>query len=193
MPFEPQKITQEHIRKAAKILDSGKYEISESTKFDVIIDGKLYPPKQIMKYAHDLATGDFRWPLGGGEPTNKYLKALGFQTVMKNEVDNNVIIMEKRLKEFRNWLSNTYRQSNGPKLSETSINQYYNGIKAINGELVKLKILNEYSLFNVDSVPRLKKYYEEYFKKPEVRAFNERGNNRTSNAFTPLIKSNQII
>jgi len=189
MPFEPNKITRENIIEAAKILDSGKYEISESTKFDVLINGKLYPPKQIMKYAHDLATGEFLWPLGGGEPTNKYLKALEFETVKKNEGDNkNVRIMENRLKEFRNWLSNTYKQSNGIKLSATSINQYYNGIKAINTELLKLKIIGESSLFNVDSIPKLKKYFEEYFKIPEVNAINERGNNRASNAFNRFIE-----
>jgi hypothetical protein len=79
MPFQPEKITRENIIAAAAIMDSGEYEITPSTGYDVIVNGKTYPPKEIMRYAHQIAAGDFLWYPGGGEPTNKYLKALGFQ------------------------------------------------------------------------------------------------------------------
>lgn len=84
MPFQPEKITREHVLEAAKIIDSGEYEISKSTKFDVVIVDKHYPPKDIMRLAHEQATGEFMWPPGGGEPTNKYLQALGFKIIEKN-------------------------------------------------------------------------------------------------------------
>jgi hypothetical protein len=57
MPFQPEKITKEHILIAAKKLDSGQIGIRPSTKFDVVIDGKLYPPKDLMRLAHEEATG----------------------------------------------------------------------------------------------------------------------------------------
>ncbi|MEP6728582.1 MAG: AAA family ATPase [Bacteroidota bacterium] len=83
MPFEPDKIAKEDVLKAAQQIDSGEYQISPSTRYDVIINDKVYPPKDIMRFAHENATGEYLWYPGGGEPTNKYLKRLGFKIVEK--------------------------------------------------------------------------------------------------------------
>lgn len=83
MPFQPDKITKEHVIEASSIMDSGDWEVTPSTGYDVIVNGRPYPPKEIMRYAHEIATGEFIWYPGGGEPTNKYLKALGFQITSK--------------------------------------------------------------------------------------------------------------
>ncbi len=86
MPFEPDKISKQHIIKAAALIDSGQRDVIQSTKFDVIIDGKKYPPKEIMRIAHELATGDYLWEQTGGEPTNKYLRKFGFDVAPKTGV-----------------------------------------------------------------------------------------------------------
>lgn len=84
MTFQPDKITKEDVIKAINDIESGKIEIRPSTKFDVLYLGKTYPPKDVMRQAHKYATGIYDWIPGGGEPTNKYLKALGFEIVTKD-------------------------------------------------------------------------------------------------------------
>lgn len=85
MPFNPDKITKADVLKAVEIIERDGYDLRTSTGYDVIINGKPYPPKEIMRYAHEVATGEFMWNLGGGEPTNKYLKRLGFEIGEKKE------------------------------------------------------------------------------------------------------------
>src|ERR1700739_4939136 len=85
MAFQPERITREHILKAAQLIDSGEYKIPQSTGYDVIIEGKKYPPKELMRFAHKEATGEYEWYPSGGEPTNKYLTALNFQVIEKNK------------------------------------------------------------------------------------------------------------
>lgn len=87
MAFEPQKITKELIQKAVERIEKENIQLEPSTKFDVIINGKAYPPKEIMRYAHELLNGEHIWEHGGGEPTNKYLTALGFEIKTKQESD----------------------------------------------------------------------------------------------------------
>ncbi|SCW38328.1 McrB family protein [Mucilaginibacter sp. NFR10] len=106
MPFEPEKITKEHIIKATKILDSGEIGIRPSIKFDVIVNGKAYPPKDLMRLAHEEATGEYLWQPGGGEPTNRYLTKLGFEIREKNNsadpIANLVKIYKDRVKASGN-------------------------------------------------------------------------------------------
>lgn len=112
MLFEPEKIKYEHIIEAAKTIDSGEFEITASTGYDVIIDGKPYPPKEIMRFAHEKATGVFNWHPGGGEPTNKYLTALGFKIIDKKNTDpwlniiedyKSIISKNENYKEIYKW------------------------------------------------------------------------------------------
>jgi len=79
MPFEPNKITKEHVLKALEQIQSEEANLHSSTKYDVIIDGQAFPPKEIMRYAHQMMNGERIWKPGGGEPTFKYLEALGFE------------------------------------------------------------------------------------------------------------------
>lgn len=87
MAFEPDKITQDLIQKAVEKIEQENIQLEPSTKFDVIINGKAYPPKEIMRYAHELLNGEHIWERGGGEPTNKYFTALGFEIKSKQETD----------------------------------------------------------------------------------------------------------
>ncbi|NCC98714.1 MAG: hypothetical protein EOL95_03285 [Bacteroidia bacterium] len=88
MAFEPEKITQDLIKKAVEKIEKENIQLEPSTKFDVIINGKAYPPKEIMRYAHELLNGEHIWELSGGEPTNKYLIELGFEVKTKNKTVN---------------------------------------------------------------------------------------------------------
>ena len=91
MAFKPDKITKQHVLKAAELIDSGEYEVAGSTGYDVIINGKKYPPKEIMRFAHEQATGEYLWELSGGEATNRYLINMGFEIINKRSgnVENN--------------------------------------------------------------------------------------------------------
>jgi len=83
MAFEPEKITKEDVLKAIHRIENEYLELKPSTGYDVIIEGKAYPPKEIMRYAHEQMNGEHIWNKTGGEPTNKYLSALGFEIIEK--------------------------------------------------------------------------------------------------------------
>lgn len=85
MAFEPDKITRDLIQKAVEKIEQENIQLEPSTKFDVIINGKAYPPKEIMRYAHELLNGEHIWERSGGEPTNKYFNALGYEVKPKQE------------------------------------------------------------------------------------------------------------
>lgn len=53
MPFKPKKITRVHIEKAVQKIKEEKIDLYSSTGYDVIINGKAFPPKEIMRYAHE--------------------------------------------------------------------------------------------------------------------------------------------
>jgi hypothetical protein len=86
MAFEPKKINREHILEAIQNISNQDEPIKPSTKFDLFFKGELYPPKEIMRLAHQYATGAYEWHPPGGEPTNKYPKALGFIVLPKEEI-----------------------------------------------------------------------------------------------------------
>ena len=85
MSFYPNQITKEHIMDALRRIDSEDLALEPSRKFDVIINGNHYPPKEIMRYAHEEMNCEFIWERSEGEPTNKYLTALGFAIVNKSQ------------------------------------------------------------------------------------------------------------
>jgi hypothetical protein len=88
MAFEPDKINKQNILDAVKKIDSENIALEPSTRFDVVINGKPYPPKEVMRYAHELMNGEHIWERSGGEPTNEYFKALGFEIKSKSETSS---------------------------------------------------------------------------------------------------------
>jgi 5-methylcytosine-specific restriction protein B len=101
MGFEPNKITREHIFKAIKRIKDQKIELIASTKYDVIIDGNTYPPKDLLRFAHEEMNGENSWENSGGEPTNKYLVNLGFEVKPKNDPILDLI------QKYKSYISNT--------------------------------------------------------------------------------------
>lgn len=85
MAFSPDKITKNHILAVIKRIEREQLQLKPSTRFDVIINGKAYPPKEIMRYAHEELNSEHIWDISGGEPTNKYLSALGFEIKAKSD------------------------------------------------------------------------------------------------------------
>lgn len=97
MPFKPNDITREHIIEAIAKIERDRILLKPSTHYDVIVDGKTFPPLEVLRYAHEQLDGDKRWELPAGEQTFRILKRLGFDVVKK--------VIEKQEKSQTNELS----------------------------------------------------------------------------------------
>jgi hypothetical protein len=84
MPFEPFNITRQHVLDAVQRIENENIKLQPSTGFDVIINEKAYPPKEIMRYAHEQMNSDHIWEYSGGDQTNKFLSSMGFEIQMKS-------------------------------------------------------------------------------------------------------------
>ena len=87
----PENITRDHIFQAMREIDANGYsEKNASRKYDLLENGKRYPPKVIVSLANKFSNGsllDVSEFSGGEQFTNKFLKERGFQIVPKNEED----------------------------------------------------------------------------------------------------------
>ncbi len=79
-------ITNQEARRAATMIDEALRQqkpipngFKESTKYDMEIDGKIYPPKAILGIALGLGPSDF----SGGEATHRHLKYTDFPVFYK--------------------------------------------------------------------------------------------------------------
>lgn len=79
-------ITMEHVLKAVRKIKKEKKRLRPSTGYDVIIEGKRYPPKEIIRIAYRIATGKDVGVLYGGEQVNEPLQKLGFKVERKISV-----------------------------------------------------------------------------------------------------------
>ena len=100
MPFEPEKIKRDHIEKAVQKIKEEALILHSSTDYDVIINGEAYPPKEIMRYAHEQMNGEKIWEPSGREPTHSYLEKLGFRTVKKERNRELYELKEAFLKQW---------------------------------------------------------------------------------------------
>lgn len=103
MNFQPNQITKEHVLRAIQKIEKEHLTLIAPTRWYVEINGQKYPPKEVMRYAHEQMNGEKIWNYGGGEPTNKYLKQMGFTIIDKTE--NPVLEMisnyKKHLREHK--------------------------------------------------------------------------------------------
>jgi len=99
MPFEPANIKKEHVLAAVEKIKEDNANLKSSTKYDVIIDGEAFPPKEIMRYAHEVMNGEHLWEYSGGQQTNKYLKKMGFEVIMKDSNSDKKIQSTTKLLE----------------------------------------------------------------------------------------------
>lgn len=82
-------ITRKHVLDAVAKIKKNNILLKDSTIYDVIINQKPYPPKEIMRYANELTNGTKEWTLSGGEPTNSFLTNLGFDIIEKQPSEAN--------------------------------------------------------------------------------------------------------
>lgn len=77
-------IKSEHILQAITEMDLvGVENFNLSTKYDLLYNGKHYPPKEVLQIASKTATGQKIRRLSGGDQTNNDLIKLGFNVVLK--------------------------------------------------------------------------------------------------------------
>jgi hypothetical protein len=78
----PSTISREHILKAINEIDRNAVPQRRlSTKFSLVFDGKLYPPKYVISLAHRFAEGREldSTTFNGGKECNSFVRALGFE------------------------------------------------------------------------------------------------------------------
>ncbi|MFA5617342.1 MAG: AAA family ATPase [Syntrophorhabdaceae bacterium] len=81
METSPKNINKEHVLAAVARIEKEKIELIPATKWAVEINGKKYPPKEIMRYAHQEMDGKKIWNYSGGSSTNDFLASMGFKII----------------------------------------------------------------------------------------------------------------
>jgi hypothetical protein len=79
-----EKVDKQHVLAALAEIDSvGVPEDRRAISFDLVYDGKQYPPKYVLSLAFKHGTGEELSPssFSGGEQTNSILGNLGFEIV----------------------------------------------------------------------------------------------------------------
>lgn len=83
-------IKREHLLKAIEMIDrDGVPSDAQSTTYDVVVNGKFYPPKLVVSFAGGISSGTNipRSTFHGGkyEPSFKLLRREGFQMIKKSD------------------------------------------------------------------------------------------------------------
>ncbi|MEH7278774.1 hypothetical protein V7119_08335, partial [Bacillus toyonensis] len=82
----PNNISKSNILNAIHYLEKNGIQPNRmSTKFEVLFNGKRYPPKEVLREANYIANKDELWNFGGGDESNNFLIKKGFVVVRKGE------------------------------------------------------------------------------------------------------------
>ncbi|MEO6979276.1 MAG: hypothetical protein ABI113_12885, partial [Mucilaginibacter sp.] len=138
MPFQPDRITREHILQAISELKKDPTNERKSTGYDLLFEGEIYPPKAILRKAHAIATDEYLWKRGGGAPTNNFLIERGFQIEAKNNRPDPFPGLIKDYKEL------VRKQGMHDELYKWELIQTYKGTPNLDAEdlLAELKKIN---------------------------------------------------
>lgn len=98
MPFRPNEITREHVLAGVAKIEAEHIQLIPSTKYDAYVNDKPYPPKEVMRYAHEQLDGEMRWEYSGGPQTFRYLENLGFRVERKPDSSDPISAMIERYK-----------------------------------------------------------------------------------------------
>lgn len=101
--FHPELITRDHVLQAIEKIERENIELIPSTKYDVLINGSKYPPKEVMRYAHEFMNGEHIWERGGGIATNRYLEEFGFTILEKTDKSTEAI--KKLIADYKDSVS----------------------------------------------------------------------------------------
>ncbi|MDQ3291902.1 MAG: AAA family ATPase, partial [Bacteroidota bacterium] len=82
--FRIKSITREHILQAINQIDRQGLHLRSSTVYDVLFQGKRYPPRELLRLANQVASGTAaEWVTTAGVAAYSYLEKLGFSVVYK--------------------------------------------------------------------------------------------------------------
>jgi len=87
----PKNLTEEDIFRAIQEIDGNGIPLNRhSTEWDVLYDGKHYPPKYLISIANKFANGEELQPqeFSGGSEANQFLMSLGFEIVKGGTQDS---------------------------------------------------------------------------------------------------------
>ncbi len=140
----PKNINREHLIKAIEKVDKeGIPQGSDSQSYDVLYNGKKYPPKVIVSYANIFANGSElnRNHFGGGlnQPSFKLLKKEGFDIIFKDMPANQIMNNKEK---FKVWLEKKY-----PNTGTTS--SYIRALDILQNSFLIWENNNEAELSNV--------------------------------------------
>lgn len=158
------KIKKEHLLAAIKeirdnpLLRKGR----ASSTYDLIYDGKDYPPKLVISIANRYATGQELDPnifTGGIDtPAFQLLEKEGFKIIKKDSVNDAIFNKKLNYKEaYTRWLTT------GVDIKESTKKQYSNVIE-------KLSEIVGYKIFEVDNIKQIDLLYGDLIK-------NQKGEN----------------
>lgn len=85
----PQNITREHLLAAIAQIDTeGVPSRQDSRIYDLEYEGRLYPPKLVIRKANLKVNGEELWDFGAGREANGFLESRGFKIVkIKDDTD----------------------------------------------------------------------------------------------------------
>lgn len=99
--FKLSRITREHILQAMQEIDQSQPILRTSTVYDVVYRGKRYPPRELIRWAYQAATGAVAERAAAGSAgINAYLEKLGFAVVHKRPLFNSPPADEEELTEL---------------------------------------------------------------------------------------------
>ena len=85
MAFESSLLSRQDIINAIRRIDADQQELHHSTVYDVKFEDRDYPPKELLRVAYRLATGEDIGVIYGGERVNRIFRDLDFEVVRKND------------------------------------------------------------------------------------------------------------
>lgn len=92
METSPKNINKEHVLAAVARIEKEKIELIPAKKWAVEINGKKYPPIEIMRYAHQEMGGKKIWKYSGGSSSNDFLASMGFKIIgLNNDPVQNMV------------------------------------------------------------------------------------------------------
>lgn len=98
----PQNISEQHVLEAIKQIDNfGVSNLRQSTKFELLYKGNLYPPKEVIRFANEVANDYELRAFGGGDESNNFLINLGFEIFLKG-TNKRIGLNFTKNKGFRN-------------------------------------------------------------------------------------------
>src|SRR5688500_18622687 len=100
MSFEPEKITREHIISALEKIKNESILLKPIRSHEVIINGRSFPPRKLMRYAHAEMNGEKIWEIPGGPRTHAYFTKFGFEVVKKTPKGDPLESLIEKYKEL---------------------------------------------------------------------------------------------